>query len=37
MVELAGEVLKVASTQGHVSVNVPTLGFGEISRCLKQW
>ncbi len=29
MVELAGEVLKVASTQGHVSVNVPTLGFGE--------
>lgn len=29
MVELAGEVLKVASTQGHVSVNVPTLGFRE--------
>lgn len=29
MVKLDGEVLKVASTHGHVSVNVPTLGFGE--------
>lgn len=29
VLELTGEVLKVTSTQGHVTVNVPTLGFGE--------